>query len=268
MTEQKDRIAAMFEAKKRAGRKALITFVTAGDPTPGATLRLVPAMEQAGADLIELGIPFSDPVAEGPVIQAADLRALKNGLRIDGVFDMVRTLRETTQVPLVFLMYINCVFNYGPDAFFRKCAETGVDGVIIPDLPFEEKDEAAPFAARHGVKLISLVAPTSEDRTARIASAAEGFLYCVSSLGVTGERSSFTTDFDAFFAPINRSAKVPTALGFGISTPEQVKSLKKYADGVIVGSAVVRLVGAAKNEDEAVRDVSGFVKTLRGALDE
>lgn len=262
-----DRIGAMFAKQKAAGKKALITFVTAGDPDIAATERLVLAMERAGADLVELGVPFSDPVAEGPVIQEANIRALSKGLRIDGIFDAVAHLRQQTQVPIVFLMYINSIFNYGPAHFFTRCAETGVDGVIIPDLPYEEKGEVSEPAAKNGVKLISLVAPTSHERIKKIASQAEGFLYCVSSLGVTGTRSSFATDFDAFFSLINHYTAAPTALGFGISTPEQARKLKQYADGIIVGSAIVRLVGASKTADEAVGKVSAFTASLREGLD-
>ena len=263
-----DRIAQMFAEKKRQGKKALITFVTAGDPDIAATQELVLAMERAGADLVELGVPFSDPVAEGPVIQAANIRALSGGLRTDDIFAAVTALRGKTQIPLVFLMYVNSIFRYGTDRFFDNCVRAGVDGVIVPDLPYEEKDELAPAARARGVKLISLVAPTSEERVARIAGDAEGFLYCVSSLGVTGVRSHFDTDFEEFFARVNRSVRVPTALGFGISGPEQVRSLKKYADGIIVGSAVVRLVGAAADAADAVRRVSDFTASLRRALDE
>lgn len=262
-----DRIGEMFAKQKQAGKKALITFVTAGDPDIAATEKLVLAMEQAGADLVELGVPFSDPVAEGPVIQGANIRALSNGLKIDGVFGAVEHLRGKTQVPLVFLMYINSIFNYGKEKFFQRCRETGVDGVIIPDLPFEEKGEVSKQAADNGIKLISLVAPTSHDRIRKIAEQAEGFLYCVSSLGVTGTRSSFQTDFEAFFSQINHYTTVPTALGFGISSAEQAHKLKQYADGIIVGSAIVRLVGAAASPEEAVQKVADFTASLRRGLD-
>ena len=263
-----DRIAEMFEKNKLKGRKSLLTFVTAGDPDLETTKRLVLKMEEAGADLIEFGVPFSDPVAEGPVIQEANIRALSNGLRIDYIFGAVAELRQKTQVPLVFLMYINSIFNYKINRFFNRCAQTGVDGVIIPDLPYEEKGEVADVAKEFGIKIISLVAPTSHERIKKIAAGAEGFLYCVSSLGVTGVRSDFNTNFDEFFSEINKAVKVPTAIGFGISTPEQAKTLRGYADGVIVGSAIVRLVGNAQNADEAVMNVGKFVKSLRLAIDE
>lgn len=263
-----DRILNMFEKQKQSGKKALITFITSGDPDIETTKRLVIAMEQAGANLIELGIPFSDPVAEGPVIQEADIRALSKGLRIDEIFDAVMELRQQTQIPLVFMMYINCIYTYGKEKFFRRCNECGIDGVIVPDLPFEEKDEVSDDAAKFGVNVISLVAPTSHDRVKMIAESAQGFLYCVSSRGVTGVRSNFDTDFEEYFGIINKYTKVPTALGFGISTPEQAKNLQKYADGIIVGSAIVKRIGAAKSPDEAVDAVSNFVKSLRSAMDE
>lgn len=262
-----DRIGQMFALNKKKGRKSLITFVTAGDPDIGATKDLVIAMERAGADLVELGVPFSDPVAEGPVIQQANVRALSRGLKLEGIFQAVGELRKQTQIPIVFLMYINSIFHFGAERFFARCREAGVDGVIVPDLPFEEKGEVDSFAKAQGVKLISLVAPTSHDRVGMIAKQAEGFLYCVSSLGVTGERKNFDTDFEGFFRAIRSATQVPTALGFGISTPAQAAALKKYADGIIVGSAVVRLVGAAENTQAAVTDVSAFVRSLRQALD-
>lgn len=261
-------IAEMFEKQKSLGKKALITFITAGDPDIETTKKLVLAMEATGANLVELGIPFSDPVAEGPIIQAADLRALSKGLRTDNIFDAVAELRQKTLIPLVFMMYINCISTYGKEKFFRRCSECGINGVIVPDLPFEEKGEITSEAAAFGIKVISLVAPTSHDRVKMITAEAEGFLYCVSSPGVTGVRSNFVTDFDEYFATINKYTKVPTALGFGISTPQQAKELKKYADGIIVGSAIVRLIGAAKTPDDAVSDVSAFVSSLRSALDE
>lgn len=262
-----NRIDAMFARKAVEGNKALITFTTAGDRSLQMTKRLVLEMERAGADLIELGVPYSDPVAEGPVIQAANVRALKNDVRMDTLFQMVRELRQGTQVPLVYLIYLNCILQYGPDRFFTRCAEAGVDGVIVPDLSFEESDEISGDAKAHGVRLIRLVAPTSGERIAMIAQVAEGFLYCVSSLGVTGVREGFGTDFERYFEQINQVKTTPTALGFGISSPEQVRALKGYADAVIVASAIVRCMAEAANEDDAVRIAAAFVAELKAALD-
>lgn len=264
----RNRIDDMFRKKAAEGGKALITFVTAGDPDLATTRRMVLEMERAGADLIELGVPYSDPIAEGPVIQAANVRALKNDVRMGTLFRMVEELRRQTQIPLVYLIYLNCVLQYGKDSCFARCSQAGVDGVIVPDLPYEESEELSDAASKHGVRLIRLVAPTSEDRIAQIAGKAEGFLYCVSSLGVTGVRSEFKTDFDRYFAAINRVKRTPTALGFGISTPEHVKALKGYADAIIVASAIVRRMAAADSADEAVKTVSDFVKELKAAVDE
>jgi tryptophan synthase alpha chain len=263
-----NRIDEMFQARAAEGRKALITFVTAGDPNLTMTRRLVLEMERSGADLVELGIPYSDPIAEGPVIQAANVRALKNDVRLDTLFGAVSELRRETQIPLVFLIYLNCILQYGIEAFFRRCAACGVDGVIVPDLPYEESDELSASATGQSVRLIRLVAPTSGSRIARIAQKAEGFLYCVSSLGVTGMRSEFMTDFDTYFAKVNSVKSTPTALGFGISTAEQVKALRGYADAVIVASAIVKRMENASSEEDAVQQVSEFVCELRAALDE
>lgn len=262
-----NRIDAMFSRKREEGKKALITFVTAGDPDVGTTRRIVLALEAAGADLVELGVPYSDPVAEGPVIQAANVRALKNDVRLDTLFGLVEGLRAETQMPIVFLMYVNCILQYGKDAFFSRCVSAGVDGVILPDLPLEESDEIHDVSARYGVYLIRLVAPTSDGRIEAIAKRAEGFLYCVSSLGVTGMRSSFSTDFRDFFERIDRARTAPSAIGFGVSTPEQARELSGFCDGVIVGSALVRRIGDAKDPEEAVREAAAFTRLLRQALD-
>lgn len=263
-----NRIDSMFQNKAAQGQKALITFATAGDPDIGTTKRLVLAMERAGADLIELGVPYSDPIAEGPVIQAANVRALKHDVRMDTLFQMVAELRRETQIPLTYLIYLNCVLQYGKDAFFRRCRDAGVDGVIVPDLPLEESMEISDEAKAHEVRLIRLVAPTSEERIARIAAEAEGFLYCVSSLGVTGMRAEFNTDFGRYFSIINRVKRTPTALGFGISTPEQVRKLKHYADAIIVASAIVRRMAEAGSPDDMVRVTGEFVGELKRALEE
>lgn len=262
-----NRIDLMFQAKKAEGKKALITFAVAGDPDVETTERLVLAMEAEGADLVEIGVPYSDPIAEGPVIQAANARALKNDVRMDTLFGMVQKLRESTQIPLVFLLYLNCILQYGKERFFARCRECGVDGVIVPDLPYEESAELSGAAKAEEIRLIRLVAPTSEDRIAMIARAAEGFFYCVSSLGVTGTRAEFNTDFEKYFAAIDRAKVTPTALGFGISTPQQVRELKKYADAVIVASAIVKRIAAAKDREDAVRSVAAFVRVLKEAMD-
>ncbi len=246
------------------GEKALITFVTAGDPDLGVTKRLVLEMEKNGADLIELGVPFSDPIAEGPTIQKASLRALKGGVTLVKIFDLVRELRRETEIPLLLMMYVNTIFRFGTERFFTLCAETGVDGVIVPDLPYEEKDELADAAHRFGIRQISLVAPTSHDRIARIAGEAEGFLYCVSSTGVTGTRSEFKTNFDEFFGEIKKSVKIPYCVGFGISSPEQARKMSSYCDGVIVGSGIVKIV--ERFGSDSVAPVGEFTASLKNTM--
>jgi len=236
--------------------KAFITFITAGDPDLETTEKLVLEMERSGADIIELGIPFSDPIAEGSVIQEANVRSLASGTTVNKIFEMVKKIRESSQVPLVFLTYLNPVFKYGYDAFFTKCKEVGVDGIIIPDLPYEEHAE---ISNRHGIDLISLVAPTSEDRIRKIAAVAEGYLYVVSSLGVTGIRSEIKTDLKSIIDIARETAKVPIAVGFGINTPKQAEQISKIADGIIVGSAIVKIIAEKKS-------VAEYVKKMKEAI--
>lgn len=243
--------------------KAFIPFVTCGDPSLDVTEDLVRAMTQAGADLIELGIPFSDPTAEGPVIQAANVRALSGGVTTDRIFDMVRRLRQDVTVPMVFMTYANVVFSYGTERFMKTAAEIGIDGLILPDVPFEEKEEFASVSRAYGLDLISLIAPTSHDRIRMIAEQAEGFVYCVSSLGVTGVRSEITTDIGAMVAQVKQARDIPCAVGFGISTPEQARTMAAKADGVIVGSAIVKL--CAQYGMDCIDPVSDYVRRMKQA---
>ena len=244
--------------------KAFIAFLTAGDPDLQTTEKLVFEMVKAGADLIELGIPFSDPIAEGPVIQDADLRALASGTTPDKIFAMVGRIREKSQIPLVFLTYMNPVLKYGYDAFFAKCEEVGIDGIIIPDLPYEEREEVHEFSSIHGIDLVPLVAPTSEDRIKKIAASAEGYLYIVSSLGVTGIRSEIKTDLNSIINAAKEAAKVPLAVGFGINTPEQAAEISKLADGIIVGSAIVKII--AQHGKKSAKYVGEYVKKMKAAM--
>lgn len=250
------RIKKAFE-----NEKAFIAFVTGGDPDIETSYELIKTMSENGADMIEIGIPFSDPIAEGPVIQEASLRALKAGTTTDSLFDMVVRLRKEIDTPLIFMTYMNPVYVYGTERFMKKCAECGVDGVIIPDLPFEEKKEVEAQCKEHGVDLISMIAPTSEERIEMIAKEAEGFLYCVSSLGVTGVRSEIKTDIHAMLQHVKNVTDVPCAVGFGISTPEQAKKMTEVADGAIVGSAIVKLV--AQYGKDAVPKVADYVKSMK-----
>ena len=246
--------------------KAFIPFITCGDPDLTTTAEIVRALVKAGADLIELGIPFSDPTAEGPVIQAANLRALRGGMTTDRVFDLVRALRRDVSVPMVFMTYANVVYSYGAEKFISTCAELGIDGLILPDLPFEEKDEFLPTCRKYGVDLISMIAPTSAGRIAMIAREAEGFLYLVSSLGVTGTRSEITTDLASIVRVVRENTDIPCAVGFGISTPAQAKAMADLSDGAIVGSAIVRLIG--QYGSQAPAHVGALVRSMTDALRE
>ena len=244
--------------------KAFIPFITCGDPDLATTAAVVRAAVENGADLIELGIPFSDPTAEGPVIQGANLRALKGGVNTDKVFDLVRDLRTDVTVPMVFMTYANVVFSYGSERFISTCAQIGIDGLILPDIPFEEKDDFLPICHKYGVDLISLIAPTSENRIGMIAKEAEGFIYVVSSLGVTGVRTEIKTDLDAIVSVIRENTDVPCAIGFGISTPEQAKKMAGVSDGAIVGSAIIKLL--EKYGADAPKYVGEYVRSMKDAI--
>lgn len=253
------RIKSAFE-----NGKAFIAFITCGDPdleTPAAAVR---AAAENGADLIELGIPFSDPTAEGPVIQDANIRALSGGVTTDKIFDLVRKLRRDVQTPFVFMTYANLIFSYGTERFLSACQDIGIDGLILPDLPFEEKDEFLPACREYGVDLISLVAPTSADRIAMIAREADGFLYIVSSLGVTGVRNEIKTDLSSIVSVIRQNTSLPCAIGFGISTPEQGRAMAAVSDGAIVGSAIIKLL--EKYGKDAPAHIGKYVRTMKEAL--
>ena len=244
--------------------KAFIAFLTCGDPDLETTAAAVRAAAQNGADLIELGIPFSDPTAEGPVIQAANLRALQSGVTTDKIFDLVRELRRGVTIPMVFMTYANVVFSYGTERFLSNCRDVGIDGLILPDVPYEEKEEFLPACRKYGVDFVSLIAPTSENRIAMIAREAEGFLYIVSSLGVTGERSEIKTDLASIVSLVRENTDIPCAIGFGISTPEQAKKMADLSDGAIVGSAIVKLL--AQYGKDAPEHIGAYVKEMKDAL--
>ena len=246
--------------------KAFIPFITCGDPNLETTAAAVRAAVENGADLVELGIPFSDPTAEGIVIQEANVRALKGGVTTDKIFDMVKNLRGDVKVPFVFMTYANVVFSYGAEKFISTCKEIGIDGLILPDVPFEEKEEFLPLCRKYGVDLISMIAPTSEDRIAKIAREAEGFVYIVSSLGVTGVRSEIKTDLTSIVAAVRANTKIPCAIGFGISTPAQAKQMAKISDGAIVGSAIIKIL--AKHGEKAPKLIGKYVREIKNALTE
>lgn len=247
-----------------ADGKAFIPFITCGDPNLATTAAAVREAVANGADLIELGIPFSDPTAEGVVIQAANLRALQGGVTTDKIFDLVRDLRGDVTVPMVFMTYANVIFSYGTEKFISTCATIGIDGLILPDLPFEEKDEFLPLCHKYGVDLISLIAPTSENRIAMIAREAEGFVYIVSSLGVTGVRSEIKTDVASIVAAVRQNTNLPCAIGFGISTPAQAAKMASISDGAIVGSAIVKLL--AQHGEAAPKFIGEYVRAMKSAI--
>ena len=244
--------------------KAFIPFITAGDPDLETTEKLLIEMSKNGADIIEIGIPFSDPIAEGVVIQEADLRALTSGTTTDKIFEMVKRVRSEIKCALAVMTYMNPIFVYGTDKFMQRCSECGISAVIVPDTPFEEKQELAPYCDKHGVELVSLIAPTSHDRIKMIAKEAQGFVYCVSSMGVTGVRSEITTDIGEMVRLVKSVSDTPCAVGFGISTPEQAKKMSESADGVIVGSAIVKIV--AKYGKDCIKPVCDYVKSMKEAI--
>lgn len=254
-------IRAAFES---GNGKAFIPFVTCGDPDLETTKKLIVTLQDAGADIIELGIPFSDPTAEGPVIQGANLRALTSGVTTDSILDMVAEIRSNVHIPLVFMTYGNIVYHYGIERFCRRAQEVGIDGLILPDTPFEEKDEFAPVCAAHDIAYISLIAPTSDERISMIAREATGFVYCVSSLGVTGTRDAITTDIDALVAKVRVATDVPVAVGFGISNPEQAANMAAKSDGAIVGSALVKII--AEHGTKAPEHIAELASNLAGAV--
>lgn len=244
--------------------KAFIPFITCGDPDLETTAAAVKAMVENGADLIELGIPFSDPTAEGPVIQGANIRALSGGITTDKIFEFVKELRRDVTIPMVFMTYANVVFSYGAERFISTCKDIGIDGLILPDLPYEETEEFLPICHKYGVNLVSLIAPTSENRIAMIAKEAEGFLYIVSSLGVTGTRSEIKTDLASIVKVVRQNTSIPCAIGFGISTPQQAKKMADISDGAIVGSAIIKLI--EKYGKDSPKYVGEYVKSIKDAI--
>ena len=245
-------------------KKAFVAYLMAGDPDLVTSAEYILTAQDAGADLIEIGIPFSDPVAEGEVIETAGLRALAAGTRLDGVFDMVASIKDQMRIPMVFMTYLNPVYVYGYERFFARCADIGICGIIIPDMPFEEQEEAKEIAKKYGVEVVTLVAPTSQERIKEIACNAEGFIYLVSSLGVTGVRSEIATDLSSIVAEIRKFTDIPVAIGFGISTPEQAEHYATVADGVIVGSAIVSII--ARHGVNAHQNLHEYIHAMKSVL--
>ncbi|KPU43599.1 tryptophan synthase alpha chain [Oxobacter pfennigii] len=261
-----NRIDLAFKKLEAQGKKALIPYITAGDRGIETTVKLVYEMEEAGADIVELGIPYSDPLADGPVIQASSARALSKGIKIPHINDAVKTIRQKSGIPIVYLVYYNSVFKYGTQKFIQDAADAGIDGLIIPDLPLEERGETAEVLDSFGIHLIPLVAPTSKERIKKITENARGFVYCVSVAGVTGVRQDIETDIKEYMEEISKHTSLPKALGFGISGPSMAQKFKSYCDGIIVGSAYVSRVGQALSPGDAVASVKEFTEELRKVL--
>lgn len=261
-----NRIDSKFNQLKEKNEKGLITFITAGDPDIDTTVALVLEMEKAGADIIELGIPYSDPVADGEVIQESSQRALNNGIKIKDIMKAVQDIRKQSSIPLVYLVYYNCIFKYGIEKFIIDCNEAGIDGLIIPDLPLEERGEIIDFADENNIYIIPLVAPSSEERIKKILKQGRGFVYCVSTNGVTGTRDRISTDLNGYMNLIKEYSQIPKAIGFGVSSVDMAKEFSKYAEGVIVGSAIIKHMASSANKEEAIGRAAGFVKELKDAL--
>lgn len=261
-----NRIDLKFKDLKNKGEKAMISFITAGDPDFKITEELVYGMEEAGADIIELGIPYSDPIADGVTIQKSSARALKNGTTISKIMQCVKSIRVNTEIPLVYLVYYNSVFKYGINRFIEECKKVGIDGIIIPDLPIEERKEILNIADKFEIALIPLIAPTSKERIEKIVTNASGFIYCVSTNGVTGARSEINTDIKAYMDTVSKFTDIPKAIGFGISSAKMAKELKEYCDGIIIGSAIVKKVDESENTEEMLKNVKGFVSEVKKVL--
>lgn len=261
-----NRIDRTFDLLKKKNEKAMISFITAGDPDLDTTVDLVLAMEQAGADIIELGIPYSDPLADGVIIQESSARALKNGVKIIKIMNTVKEIRRKSSVPLIYLVYYNSVFKYGKEKFIRECRDAGVDGIIIPDLPIEERKDVIDTADKYGVYLIPLIAPTSRERIKNITYNGKGFVYCVSTNGVTGIRQEISTDIEKYMDIVSQYTDMPKALGFGISNAEMAKKFKPYCDAVIVGSAIVKKIAEAGNKEELIENVKKLVSQIKYAI--
>lgn len=261
-----NRIYLKFKDLKNKGEKAMISFITAGDPDFKITEELVYGMEEAGADIIELGIPYSDPIADGVTIQKSSARALKNGTTISKIMQCVKSIRVNTEIPLVYLVYYNSVFKYGINRFIEECKKVGIDGIIIPDLPIEERKEILNIADKFEIALIPLIAPTSKERIEKIVTNASGFIYCVSTNGVTGARSEINTDIKAYMDTVSKFTDIPKAIGFGISSAKMAKELKEYCDGIIIGSAIVKKVDESENTEEMLKNVKGFVSEVKKVL--
>ncbi|MCF6096823.1 tryptophan synthase subunit alpha [Thermovorax subterraneus] len=261
-----NRIDMTFERLKKEGKKALIAYITAGDPDIETTAELIFKMIEAGADAVEIGVPYSDPLADGPVIQRASARALRNGTKIKDIMKMVEMIRKNSQIPILYLVYYNSVFIYGVERFMKEAYSAGVDGIIIPDLPLEERGEVFELTKKYGLHLIPLVAPTSHGRIKKIVENAGGFVYCVSSTGVTGERERIETDIKSYLEEVSKYTGLPKAVGFGISSPEMARNIKDYCEGIIIGSAIVSIIEKASTKEEMFEKIDNFIRSIKKVL--
>lgn len=261
-----NRIDLKFKELRENNKKAMLSFITAGYPDMETTVELVPAMERAGADIIELGIPYSDPLADGPVIQASSIKALSRAIKIKDIMEGVKTIRKNSNIPLIYLVYYNSIFKYGVEKFIENAHCAGIDGLIIPDLPIEERAEITRIGDKYNVYIIPLVAPTSKERIEKIVRNGKGFVYCVSTLGVTGVRQDIMTDIKEYMSIVSSYTNLPKALGFGISGAGMAKKFGPYCDGIIVGSAIVKIIGDSKGKEEIISNVSKFVADIKSVL--
>lgn len=262
-----NRIDKAFTRLKTENRKALITFITAGNPDLAAAEKIILSMEKSGADIIEIGIPYSDPLADGPVIQNSYAKALQNGITIKAVLGKISEIRTKTEIPLIFMVYYSCIYKYGMEKFVNECSRIGIDGIIIPDLPLEERSDMIEICVKLGIYLIPLVAPTSNNRIKDVVKGAKGFVYCVSVNGVTGMRQALHSDLEKYMKVVAKYTDIPKALGFGISNREMAEKYKRYCDGVIIGSAIVNIINNASNLDEITENLSKFIRDIRDGLD-
>lgn len=263
---RENRIDKKFNELKKKRRKALITFVTAGDPDIDVTINLVYKMVEGGADIIEIGIPYSDPLADGPIIQASSARALKKGTKIDDIMNAVKIIRQNTDVPFIYLVYYNSIYKYGMEKFLKNAKDSGVDGLIIPDLPLEERNDIKELSEKNDIYLIPLVAPTSNDRIKKICENGKGFVYCVSTKGVTGVRNTIETDIEKYMDLVSKYTDLPKAIGFGISGPDMAKKFAPYCDGIIIGSAIVKMINDSRNNDEIFDSVTNFISSIKEVI--
>lgn len=261
------RIGKKFQELKQKNEKALVVYLTAGDPDLPTTEALIKGLAAAGVDILEIGVPFSDPTADGPVIQAASRRALQNGATLTKILDMIEIIRKTSEIPIVLFGYYNPVFIYGNEAFARRAKAAGVDGILVVDLPPEEAAELRMYTDRAGIDFISLIAPTTPDqRIRRIVEKAAGFLYYISVTGVTGTAKPRVENIQRDMKNIRKISNLPVVVGFGISTPAQAAQIALHADGVVIGSAVVKMIEANAGRDDLIPLVTSFAGAVKKAL--